>query len=690
MEDNTITIDKKELARQILSRVNEILAADTTKPKAKALLLLSLCNIYSIVNPSIAKEYYERLKLFAHLLSGEQLTQYSELREVFDPHQPSPQSFAGQQISMLEATLNRPGVSEDEVKAALRAVEQQLLKRHWPFGKKPIWEAIINYWSQIDRNHALELCIHLSGASCSLYVSRMNRQNPLTPDAWNVLLRTLSQNQVAQIALKILSDSPSRLDIPADFILPVMKQIRSRLVSVKDVSTVLDLASALAGYVATPDRLPQLFNALTYLTKELCTFWPFNQQWIDLFHAVFRLIGIGVSSKALTIQNMKALYEVLPGHLHDFAHASFRGWVATEETAEQMLIQLMDAKNRIDSEAWFLVTLVKRGMGNLAYSIARKPNYTRHLTRVCRAWLCTDNVEASAVISDNEVPKDAMSQILVRKPGAERVAYLREITKWGKVCLGSDVWADLRGSTWVDDLIGKEKQGVTAADTSIRSPLFSGLYNKETAKDQQFSEFLRVNGYGEYNHELVDVVLLGTLVLWANDYPDEVKNLLKLMWNAIEPTDTHLMIEHLRASILTRSATVFSADPQIFKDTFINWLKKRLVDQSLSWQSGNTQYSLHFPESMLVNFYVQGAAAIQSISPDRSDQLLQIALTCYNTEPPMAELAAQLYNSDKELLDLKLTWRTKSDIEEPWQIGIVKHALSTIFQVVIISQTASE
>jgi len=155
------------------------------------------------------------------------------------------------------------------------------------------------------------------------------------------------------------------------------------------------------------------------------------------------------------------------------------------------------------------------------------------------------------------------------------------------------------------------------------------------------------------------------------------------MWKAIRPEEAILKLDFLRNAIFTRCTTVLAADPAALVDEFLSWLKSTLVDKTLSWQHGNTQFSLNLPKGVLASMCIRAALAAQEISSSRRDRLVEIALTKYSAEPGVVELGAQLYNTGREPLDLSLPWQVKSDMVESWQVGIVKNATNTIIQAIL-------
>jgi len=148
-----------------------------------------------------------------------------------------------------------------------------------------------------------------------------------------------------------------------------------------------------------------------------------------------------------------------------------------------------------------------------------------------------------------------------------------------------------------------------------------------------------------------------------------------------------LKLDFLRNAIFTRCTTVFASVPGALAEDFLAWLKATLIDKSLSWKSGNTQFSLHLPESVLSSMCIRSALAVQGVSAKRRDQLVEMALTRYAPDPGASELGGLLYSTGRTPLDLTLPWKAKGNVQEGWQVGVVKNAIDPIIQAVLLERS---
>jgi hypothetical protein len=141
----------------------------------------------------------------------------------------------------------------------------------------------------------------------------------------------------------------------------------------------------------------------------------------------------------------------------------------------------------------------------------------------------------------------------------------------------------------------------------------------------------------------------------------------------------------VRNAILTRCVNVFSADKSVLVDNFLEWHKVELVQKGRQWQVGKQVFTIKYPPTSLLQFCLSAASAVGAYSVNRRDQILITGLEKFETAPPLVELAAQIYNADKDPLVLEPPVNLKPNLISSWQTGIVKNALTNILQGLIAS-----
>ena len=458
------------------------------------------------------------------------------------------------------------------------------------------------------------------------------------------------------------------------------------------LGSTLEQIDKFLGMVANKDTAPKVFEAIKDAATTVANSTGLVQQWPEKLNGVLHLAILGVKLNVITPESIKDFAQALPKYMVDYGFSTCYGLISDADNLDVNLAEVLKSVSKTkEAEAWFLVIATQRGNGEQAYRLAQEsPRKEQLVPRICRAWLSNYPMDAAKHINPEDIKNDFVAQTIFKTDKKERVAFLREMTQQGSQCLP--------GGMWVSKAQEEEKKGFWGSlfssgmtfDELIqeylkRNPLYVS-YQRNTPEDQYFTEYLRFNGNGEYNYKNIDPITLESLILWAEEQPEEVKQELGLMWRAIEPEDDIIKLDFLRNAIFQRCTTVFAADPDFLNTGFISWLKKKLVDGSLVWQWGeNAIYRSVSPDSP-GNHVPAGRHCHPENIACPPDKLVEIALTSHPSNDGLGELGAQLYNSGKTPLDITLPWKTKTEVIDGWQMGIVKNAVPAIFQEVIQSK----
>lgn len=682
----------QEQTHELIDQVNSLVQSNVLQPRAKAFLLLKLCQVYALFSSDKALKYWNQLKpVQAHIAAGEK-PHMDEIAHVFEEPKASG-GFAGKMIEKIKAMLAKPNHTDLELRDFLKTSEAEVQKKFLLTGKQAIWKQLVLAWETIDRQQALRLTANLSSPTRRITIQRMNQEKRLSVEEWHCFVESNSQQEATNIILIMLQDQKPNFEIPNSLLVPVATAINNKLSSPNQVGEVLNQIQRFVSVVKKEENAQQVFEALQLSVKTFATTAVLARQWADRFDSILNLIVLGVSSGIITVKNMSLFAKGLPAHIIDFCMTSCSGLLASDENAEQYLSELTPVvTKKKEAEAWFLILLAERGFGELAQTLTSKSSQMPQLMlQIHRALLRNTSQAASDKIPLSEIQDDPVALLLHRAPGHERVEYLREITHGGRQSLPGAFWASEKPEEEDKGFWGSLFSSGKSFDEIIneyltRNPLYSS-YRVTTPPDQQFTEFL--SNRGRYTCSTLDPVLLTTLVAWADEYPNEVELLLKNMWEAIRPDTNLLKLDFLRNAIFSRCTTVFAAVPDTLAQEFLTWLKATLIDRSVVWQSGKRQYTVHYPPTALASMCIQSAIAIQSISPVKRDSLVEIALTRFPSNDDLGELGAQLYNAGKAVLDLQLPWKTKTKIEDGWQLGIVKNAIPSIVNAVIQTESLS-
>jgi len=680
----------------LVDRANALIQSDQLRPKAKAFLLLKLCQVYALLSSERAEAYWKQLQSFQRHLANEDKSLMEEIRPMLEEEEDPTKGFAGEKIAEIKAKLAEPELTELVLREFLEQMAEEVKKRFWPGGKQAVWEYLVQVWKTFDRKQALVLTSKLSHPKRQMQVRRMNRETPLTVEEWYRFSEENSQNEAVRIIISILEDPQTKLTIPDEYIVPIVSGLSGKMADSAQLGNTLNLINKFLPMVIHKESTPQVFEAIKSAAKTYANSSALANQWPEKFGAVLNLIILGANQSVINKENASSFAQNLPSYMVDFGLSSCYALISNAENLQSNMSEVMKSVSKIEqAEAWFLVLATRRGYGDQAYHLAKdSPRNQRLVPRICRAWLSNYPKSAAESIQPEDIQGDFVAQTIFKTDKKERIAFLREITQEGS--------RSLPGGMWVSEAQAEEKKGFWGSlfssgktfDEIIqeylkRNPLYVS-YRRITPAAQQFTEFLRFNGNGEYNYKELDPITLESLILWAEEHPQEVKQELDLMWRSIEPDDDILKLDFLRNAIFERCTTVFAADPDSFNGGFIPWLKHKLVDGSLVWQWGKTQYTVRYPPTVLATMCLQGAIATQNISPSHRDRLVEIALTLHPADDRLGELGAQLYNNGKAPLDINLPWATKSEVTDGWQMGIVKNAVPAIFQEVAQSKAPEE
>lgn len=691
MSENTVNV---------LAAVDSVLGGKELKDQPRAFLLLRLCQLSLLVSPDQAESYWNRLAALQSRVPQEAQTDLQNLRAVVESTSTAEakKGFAAEVMADIEAARKTALSDAEGAKRLLHECEERLNKRRWPFGKTPVQIVLVETWASVDRLYALQLIGTIPANVRESLLRRMNQARVLTAEEWQIVADKVGMDQAAQIVLKMLDDDQPRLILPGKAVLEVGTRIRNSMKPLTTAQQEGELVKAFKRY----SRLTMLQAAgeqadlAQTLVEEVYVFLAqtssLEQIWSVRFSLLATVLELGVTSKGLTDGVMERLLAKTPAYLAHFARAHYAALTASPEQVEQAYTALLNKTGQNhEAEAWFLATQVVRGNGAQALALARRsPQAGELLPRLRRAWLCTHPESAASAIAPADMAGDPIGEFLAQGAVAERVAYLSRATDGGKRSVPGAMWAGMGTEEGTEGVRGFWQRLTTAKKSSDQiiveylalNPLYSS-YRTITKKEEQFANHLRITGYGEYRYTDTDNVLLQTLVAWGDQNASEVRSVLHAMWNAIRPDENILMVDWLRNAILTRCRNVFAADADVLEQDFLAWFKRELVDKGRVWRSGNMQYTLKYADTSVLQFCITSALAVNPFSPACRDRVLLMGLRKFKADPAGVEAAAQVYNSDKQVLDLNPPLELKPPLLEAWQMGIVKNAIPHILTTML-------
>jgi DNA-directed RNA polymerase subunit RPC12/RpoP len=662
--------------------------ADTKlRPKARAFLLVRLCQMYQADSPEKANIYWNKLKAFKKSDIPDELNaDIAELRDAMQ-QPPAVKGFAAERMAEIETAMQYTESEPDKAGRYLRACELSLKERRWPFGKDRIWLALIHVWTKTDRKQALKLCVKLNKLQRLQTVHQMNQKAPLTPDEWLVLEDAIGTSDVVNLVLAILEDPWEQIDLPDRLVPEIGRSIGKPLSSMtKDnvqetVSVCLKRLQRLVSIQQHPDRLSIIYLILKETFHSVASSHNFGSAWAYRFTTTAQIISLGVKYGILNEANSYHFLEKTPKHLIDFASAHYAAMTADPKRADKALRAVRtSATQKENSTGWFLVALVERGLSETALKLAEE-QAIRHIARVRRALLCKDPAAAGKSMSTTDLSNDLIGSFLLRSPGPDRIAYIRDITENGTKVLPYELWF---------------REIVTTKESLEKS---IQIYPRDLSKSRQFTEYVRISGYGGYEFERrrIEGALLETLNAWKEQQPDEVRSLLNAMWYVIcpkleqmdyavfllalrfasHPQLGHILYEAVGSNAITYCLKLFAIEPEFLVNIFLTWVQRELVEKPLAVNKVSLE-SWALVTTATGNLCIMAAHMVSPNLTVHSNYLLEVAFRRFEPGLRAVDSAAQLYYARSNVLDLTPPWNLNSNHEEAWQLGVVKTAVRRI------------
>lgn len=677
----------------ILDQIDHVLADHKVGSEAKALLLLKVCQVGQALSFDGVDSYWEQLeKLSGKLPAAERVT-YRDIKEARTPSNKGDAKVPGlleRVNSATEAAAANPGQSG----AAFRNCESEISKQLWPFGKSAAWTALLQAWAEVDRPAALALIGRLRKGARKNVLSTLNRKNTLAPQEWEIAYKS-GGGAVVDAVVELLDEDDPALVLPGTLAKSVGNRLLPDLHVVsatpekekefenrrkKAYNRFLNVISCVA------DQSPETAHDLV---KSAVDSGIKTNRFAEAYHERFsymrQILNVWSRHQAGREKALAFIKTETPAYLRDFMLSHWYAMVTdTAEDGPTNWKRLeSDCEDVVLSEAWYLVTLVRRGFPETAMKLAQtSPRASSVVPRIRRAWLCEHPQSGATAIKREDLAGDLVGEFLLLGSPEERMEFLRAKTNKGTKGLPKELWDAPSASL------------LTHEDKVDARPSELGLYVfvwKSLALDQQFKQQVRANAYGQYSHEEVDRYLLSALVAWDEAHPDEVDKLMPQMMQVMRPDDTTLSLDLLRNSAFERCQNVMSAKPEAYSKLFVQWVKKKLVDSSVTRYEGSTVYTFSL-KSFVPSFYcLLGAQEVARVSAERCDKLIGIGISDYAPDSDVVGMSARLYASDKGLKGIHPPVEMKQpDLLSVWQRGVVEVSYRRIVEGLISVACAKE
>ena len=346
----------------LVNRANELLQSEQLRPKAKALLLLKLYQVHSLLSPEKADVYWEQLQALQQHLGNEDKALLDEIRSLVEEEEDPTKGFAGEKIAQIKAKLAEPGLTEAALRAFLEKIAKEVEKRFWPGGKQAVWQYLVQVWKTFDRGQALGLTAKLSRSKRLLQVRRMNQESPLTVEEWRRFSEENSQKEAVRIIVAMLEDPKVKLTIPDETIVSVVSSLLIKLIDASKLGSTLDQINKFLVMVANENTASKVFEALKYAVNAVANSPSLAQQWPEKFNAVLNLVILGVKLNVISTENVSNFVQDLPKYMVDYGFSTCYALISDADNLQSNLSEVMKSVSKAEqAEAWFLVIATQRG-----------------------------------------------------------------------------------------------------------------------------------------------------------------------------------------------------------------------------------------------------------------------------------------------------------------------------------------
>jgi hypothetical protein len=706
------------LEPSLLAAARAALGGTQLSAPARSLLLLRLCERASLLPQAEVDGYWEELTKTARKsfrATPSSLAEFNECRAAMFPTQAPedeeeeegpPKGFEAEIDAEIREALRLVGTDRAAAAAKLRACDERVEGRSWPFGKHRVERQIVWAWASVDREVALGRLEALKKANRWELLKALSIAEPLTPSQWNDVVRSIGMKDTRTSLLQLLADAPEDaiagplleaggLYLPADLLQEATKAIRedaehtSRLVGTgaeADVRHLFPLLRQVWSVVhlvrdAGP-AIPSFFGQMLLIfgTRDRSTNWPHAQ-----LVALEGLVRLGVESKLLSDDNADASFRGLSDQRGALAWARYAAETASPDGVLRA-IELVASRtgNNRSATALCLRRLIGRGLGRQTIEAADRAGLDDVLrTAVRRTWLADDPVVARRVMTPEQMRGDPVGEFLTQPDVREMATYLRTVTAGGSQSLPGPMWivpgeerpSGLKGRRW-----DSKRASMSPADIVTGYVERTLLYEARTAKgkpDDELDEHVDFTQFGRYRCEQLDPSLLGALVAWGDDRSEEVASLAEILWERIRPDSELMFAGDLRAEILTRCATVLAADPDVLLDSCLSWLQREWVKKGRKHKLNGKDVEAHLPAEVLGGMCLIGAGAVRASSVARSDHLVVRGLERHLSAFEQVRTAGSIYGRGKPPLTFEPPVKLKPLERGAWEFGVIDAALPT-------------
>lgn len=694
--------------KTLVAQVDRVVADARVQDPARAFLLLKVCQLSQVIRPDVFERYWPRLQELRKSLPPEHRSALEGLSAGTEAGVAEAAKLGGFAQSIAETVseaVEAAASDPDRARGLFQSCCDRIQKKHWPGGKAEAWTVLVPAWADVDHKAAFEWLGKVPAGVRQNILTRANDRSPMTADEWDLAdARCGKDGGLTSAVVEFLDREEPVLNLSDGVAAKVAASLRAEIHKAGKTDDAdrelkpsrekaLQRYLRLAGWAhgKSPDVAESLMAALLLDTANT---ERFKAQWVDRFTSLLQVLNAWSKVSADHAKTAAFLDHEVPKHLRTFCLAQ---WFAALPTSpEEALTARQDYESVCGDdplgEAWFLVMLVRRGLAETATQLAQSSAHAAELRpRLVRALLFLAPETASSVVSEEEIAGDFVARFLRLPSREKRVELLRERCDRGSSALPPSLWS----KTTILEL-ARQLGGAAGSATSPYEAVVSGVYHKDEPLANQFKEYVRLNGFGEYSYGEIDPVLLATLVAWDDAYPGEVETVFRKTWEAVAPGRDELRFDLLRNNTFERSYTLLAARPESLKDVFVGWVKKEMIDKPIQWTEptaqGTTTYTFRLNAVAPFLYCLLGAQAVANVSARRCDEILTYAVQLYAANAGLIDSAARLFASDKGLEGIQPPAPLKDpSLLSAWQIGVVEVSLNRLLTVMLLeTQVAAQ
>jgi hypothetical protein len=526
--------------------------------KPKAFLLLKLCHLSQIFYPEKTAHYWEQLRKMKGKLPAKELEAFKNLEESMkdSKSESDGKGFAAEITQEITSCVKKYESSPQDAIKGLQACEERIKKRLWPMGKQAAWDTLVQSYIIIDRQSALRLLDKVSKIKQERFIEALHRGTALKADEWDIIYDKIRDN-IFPIIENMIDNSRNVSNITGSLAGKICGRFVTNITAGEQPNSAikpekyLDRLEGLVYQISKVDA-DVADQALRGVFKRIIDSNFFGEKFVDGFNTIRRILNLWVNTPSDRDSTFEFLASESPSFLRDFTMSQWLGVTTQDSDAAVLNLQKLKdkANNANTAEAWFLVTLVRRGLIDISFDLAeRSSNKESLIQRLRRALIILQLDKEKKYHSPEDFGDDLISKFLLLETIDERVTFLRDLTQNGSISLPVEFWG---------------KPDIIKLMDSKQKTIYGSFYLKNTKKEDQFDVYLRLNGCNYYGYSEVDMLLLAVLEKWGNEYPAEVNSLLKNMWETMRPHDSDLSVDIIRNTIFERCRILLATDPQVF------------------------------------------------------------------------------------------------------------------------------